>query len=74
MKIVDKCESNNGSYIQPAPVINFISGITFDKVSPYDYHNNCNTLSGTLTSPADCRWHDCRLPSSISGSSAIWLH
>ena len=66
-KIVDKCGGTNG--IQPAPATHFIPGITFDKVSPYSYHNgNCDTLYGSLTSPRECRWHDCHLPSSISGT------
>ena len=65
-KIVDKCTRNNG--VQPAPVVDRISGITFDKQSPYNYHSSCDTLYGPLTSPLECRWDDCHLPSSISGS------
>ena len=66
-KIVDKCKISNG--IQPAPAANFIPGITFDKVSPYDYYVNCDTLVGSLTSPAEYRWGGCYLPSSISRTS-----
>ena len=65
-KIVDKCTINNG--VQPAPFAYHISGITFDKRTPYAYSYNCDTLHGSLTSPGDCRWHDCHLPSSMSGS------
>ena len=65
-KIVDKCAIYNG--IQPAPAANHIPGITFDKRSPYNYYYNCATLHGSLTSPKECRWGDCQLPSSISGS------
>ena len=65
-KIVDKCTQANG--IQPAPEADYIPGITFDKISPYNYHKNCDTLYGSLTSPGECRWHDCHLPSSISGT------
>ena len=65
-KIMDNCTSNNG--VQPAPGLNDIPGITFDKQSPYNYYYNCNTLRGSLTSPNECRWHNCNLPSSISGS------
>ena len=61
-KIVDKCTKNN---VQPAPLVD-IAGITFDKQSPYNYHRNCDTLYGPLTSPSECRWHNCHLPSSIS--------
>ena len=65
-KIVDKCTGYNG--IQPAPAAHHIPGITFDKVSPYNFYRNCDTLGGSLTSPGECRWHDCYLPSSISAS------
>ena len=65
-KIVDKCTQRNG--VQPAPAVGFISGITFDKTTPYNYYSNCDTLIGSLTSPRECRWYDCGLPSSISGS------
>ena len=65
-KIVDKCMKYNG--VQPAPAVHQIPGITFDKVTPYSYYHNCDTLTGPLTSPSERRWHDCRLPSSISGS------
>ena len=65
-KIIDKCARN--SVAQPAPAVNYIPGITFDKETPYNYYYNCDTLSGSLTSPSDCRWYDCHLPSSISGS------
>jgi len=62
-KIVDKCRQNNG--VQPAPFTN-IPGIAFDKFTSYNYYINCDTLDGTLTSPTECRWHDCHLPTSIS--------
>ena len=63
-KIVDKCTAHNG--VQPAPAVHEIPGITFDKKSAYHYFANCDTLDGSLTSPNECRWHDCHLPSSIS--------
>ena len=63
-KIVDKCIRHNG--IQPAPAVNYIPGISFDKETPYRYQTNHNTLGGSLTSPRDCRWCDCHIPSSIS--------
>ena len=65
-KIVDKCTTSNGN--QPNPLANHIPGITFDKYSSYDYYTNCDTLQGSLTSPRECRWQNCYLPSSISGS------
>ena len=65
-EIVDKCTTSNG--VQPAPSSHVNPGITFDKRSPYDYSKDCNTVEGSLTSPEECRWHNCYLPSSISGS------
>ena len=66
-KIVDKCTKHNG--VQPVPAVNIITGITFHKQSFYNYRlYTCDTIWGTLTSPVECRWHDCHLPSSISGS------
>jgi len=65
-KIVDKCTRRNG--VQPAPAPGGIPGITFDKWSPYDYYANCDTLYGSLTSPTECRWWNCGLPSSLSVS------
>ena len=63
---MDKCARSVG--IQPAPAVNFIPGIAFDKESPYNYYYNHDTLGGSFTNPADCCWHNCKLPSSISGS------
>ena len=68
-KIVDKCSNGNG--VHPAPAVHFIPGITFDKWSPYNYYINCDTFSGSLASPNDCRWNDCILPSSIPGSKRL---
>jgi len=66
-KIEDKCTSNNG--VRPAPQNSEVVGMTFDKRSPTDYKNHCDTYRGSLTSPADCRWENCRLPSSISANN-----
>jgi len=68
VKIVDKCTSGNNG-VQPAPENHFIIGLTFDKYSPYNYKANCDTYRGSFSSPGDCRWENCRLPSSISSSS-----
>ena len=65
-KIVDKCTTNNG--VQPAPLAKYIPGISFDKRTPYNYSNNCDTLWGSLTNPTEGRWYDCNLPTSISGT------
>ena len=64
-KIVDKCTQGIG--IQPAPYVN-IPGIIFDKWTPYNYYDNCDTLAGSLTNPTEYRWNDCHIPSSISGT------
>ena len=65
-KIVDKCTDRNG--VQPAPESNLVIGLSFDKYTPYNYMTNCDTYYGTFTSPGDCRWANCQLPSSISSS------
>ena len=69
---VDHCGRLNG--IRPAPSDaanrdNRLFGIAFDKESPdnyYDYH--CDTFATSFDNPAECRWHDCDLPTSISAT------
>ena len=66
-KIVDECINFRGN--QPAPATIFIPGITFNKYSPYNYRDgHCETLTGSLTRPSDCRWQTCHLPSFISST------
>ena len=65
-KVVDHCKNHNG--VQPAPYIGNWGGLSFDKFSPYDYASDCDVYYGSLSSPHDCRWADCRLPTSISPS------
>ena len=67
-KIVDECTNANG--IQPAPENQIAIGLTFDKFSPHNHQKNCDTYDKGLltTSPTDCRWDNCHLPSSISSS------
>jgi len=64
-KVVDQCTRSNG--VPPAPSVSLF-GLTFDKVTPTNHYKNCDTYyaGSTLTNPADCRWHDCRIPSAIS--------
>ena len=64
-KVVDHCTSSNG--VHPAPLLQ-ISGITFDKLSPYLYSRDCDTMYGSFTTPVECRWYRCQLPSSISNT------
>ena len=66
-KVVDHCISDNG--VQPAPHnANNRGGLSFDKHSPYDYTSNCDMYGGSLSSPGDCRWANCYLPTNISSS------
>ena len=62
-RIIDKCTNSRSQNVQPAPSSHNndprLLGLTFDKVSPYDYSINCDTISGTFDSPGECRWHDC---------------
>ena len=46
-----------------------VVGLTFDKWTPYNYKANCDTYHGSLTNPGDCRWENCKLPSSISSKA-----
>ena len=70
--VEDKCKRYN-RVVVPAPSVHKtgIFGFTFDKASPTDHHNNCDTYNEgtTLNTQVDCRWHDCRLPSSISSKT-----
>ena len=67
-KVVDLCTANNG--VQPAPwAATNMGGLSLDKHSPYAYTSNCDVYGGSLSSPGDCRWADCHLPTSISSSS-----
>ena len=63
-KVMDLCTRNSG--VQPAPLITRNrGGLSFDKHSPYDYKSNCDMYCGSLSSPGDCRWENCQLPTSI---------
>ena len=58
VKIVDHC--NN--ITQPDPYIGGnLGGLAFDKTSPGRYYGNCDTYWGSLTSPVDCRFEDCKI-------------
>ena len=64
-QLVDHCGSSNG--VVPEPYI-VIGGLSFDKYGPLNYHSNCDTIRGSLNNPGDCRWENCKLPSSISSN------
>ena len=68
VKIVDRCKQGVGT--QPAPENTGAIGLTFDKWTPYNYKANCDSYRGTFASAGDCRWENCRLPSSISSRDA----
>ena len=65
-KIIDKCTTRGSPNVQPVPSIPHrdrkLLGLAFDKVSPYNYFGNCDTIIGTFDSPRDCRWADCTYP------------
>ena len=63
--VVDRCKQKNG--IRPSVTIQpGVSFDEFDKYSPDDFGANCDTVNGGYKH--DCRWENCRLPSSISPS------
>ena len=72
-QVVDKCTYRGSQNVQPAPSVHLnesceLFGLAFDKITPYDYYTNCDTIHGSLNSPNDCRWHNCQLPSTISSA------
>ena len=62
-KIVDRCTHGGSPNVQPAPSAqggdHALLGIAFDKRSPYNYYDNCDTIYGSFNSPGECRWFDC---------------
>ena len=67
-RIVDTCTNKASQNVQPAPSLSSgkgpkLLGLAFDKVSPYSYVDNCDTIQRSFDSPSDCRWHDCSRPS-----------
>ena len=71
--VIDNCKNYKGTPPAPSVHVTGIFGLTFDKQTPSDYNKNCDTYGGgsTLDVPKDCRWHDCGLPSSISGDTNV---
>ena len=70
-KVIDHCTNNNG--VPPAPSVHYagIFGLNFDKMTPTDYYRSCVTYASgsTLTNTRECRWHTCKLPSSVSSNT-----
>ena len=70
-KCVDHCTtSNNG--VRPAPTAvgdNRLLGIASDKRSPDNYYDHSDTFCTSFDNPVDCRWNDCYLPTTISGTN-----
>ena len=77
-KIVDKCTRSDSQNVQPAPYSSKrdhrLFGLAFDKVSPYSYFYNCDTIQGTFDSPNDCRWVDCGYPRRLNAQQTIAIY
>ena len=77
-KIVDRCTRGGSPNVQPAPSSNKgdrrLLGLTFDKVTPYKYFYNCDTISATFDSPGDCRWHDCTRPTRYNTQQTVAIY
>ena len=77
-KIIDKCTKRGSPNVQPAPSINHkdyrLLGLAFDKVSPYNYMGNCDTIVGSFDSPGDCRWHDCTQPTRYNVQQTVAIY
>ena len=70
---MDHCTRSNG--VRPAPSNNDsrdnrLLGIAFDKHTPDNYYDNCDTFQRSFDNPGECRWHDCHLPTNISAKNA----
>ena len=78
-KIIDKCTRKGSPNVQPAPSTHSrdrkLLGLAFDKVSPYNYFANCDTIYGTFDSPRDCRWNACTYPTryNVQQTMAIYV-
>ena len=68
-KVVDHCTNNNGVPPEPALIGSNWGGLSFDKHNPHLYEDNCDVYRNSLSSPGDCCWENCQLPTSISPSS-----
>ena len=68
-KVVDHCTRDNGVPPEPARIGDNWGGLAFDKTRPHIYEGNCDVYHGSLSSPRDCRWANCRLPTSFSPSN-----
>ena len=67
-KVVDLCAAINGVPPEPYRGYNW-GGLSFDKNNPHTYTGNCDVYTGTFpSSPRDCRWANCQLPTSISST------
>ena len=78
-KIVDKCTKSGSPNVHPAPSLHATNdrrllGLAFDKVSPYNYWGNCDTIKETFDSPKDCRWHDCTYPTKYNTQQTMAIY
>ena len=78
-KIIDKCTRSDSLNVQPAPSSYYkkdqrFLGLAFDKVSPYNYLLNCDTIQKTFDSPSDCRWGDCGYPRRLNAQQTIAIY
>ena len=67
-KVVDLCTRDNGVPPEPGVTDRNWGGLSFDKHNPYVYTGNCDVYYRSLSSPGDCRWSNCQLPTNISSS------
>ena len=72
-KITDKCTQGNGTPPMPNTFSSTedILGLIFAKRGTYMNYKQayCNDYYQSLSNPGECRWWDCKLPSSISSTS-----
>ena len=70
-KVIDECKNHKETPPAPSVHRSGLLGLSFDKHTPSDHSSDCDTYGegSTTEKPTDCRWHDCRLPSTISSQA-----
>ena len=69
VELVDLCTSSTSAIPEPEHGGHAIPGLSWDKANNLKYTGNCDTDRYAQATSVDCRWENCRLPSSISSTA-----
>ena len=74
-QVVDTCTLRESLGTSPAPSAaggdrRFL-GIAFDKYTPDNYLENCDTMYGSFNNPTECRFHNCAGNTRTSPSTIV---